>query len=284
VAATRAKNYLVLPLYISKGAKKYFGWFKELYPLDGNGSPFPYSGDEVSPILDRTNAIEVPEQESVRTVEKFSLGKADFWNEAEKNVYEQEREAWLKTRVEDVTSHTYITPSSLHDYKPELYADSHKSGVGGKEFGTMLHAILEKLDLRNPDKLPELCKIEADKHDMEKHVDTLITLVNKNIGTILFEEMKDADKLIKELSFGGMAAEGEVIIGQADVLFFYDGEWTLADYKTDKITDAKAAAEQYVSQIHAYISGLSKTFPYKISRAFVHFLEPAESVEVPLNF
>jgi len=284
VAATRAKNSLVLPMYVSKGAKKYFEWFKKLYPKDGNGAPFPYSGDEVYPILSGTTVIEVPEQKDVRAVEKFSLGKADFWNESEKDLYEQEREAWLQTRAADVASHTYITPSSLHDYNPELYADSYQSGGGGKDFGTLVHAILEKLDFKNIDNLPELCKIEAQKHDMEKHTDSLIMLVKKNTNTMLFEEMKEADKLIKELSFAGMTSEGEIIIGQADVLFLYDGEWTLGDYKTDKITDAAAAATQYIPQIHAYISGLSKTFPYKISRAFVHFLEPAESVEVPLSF
>ncbi len=278
VAATRAKDCLVLPIYISKGGKKYLDWFRKTYPINENGeldvedienSPFAeFTESRVAPFVsDSLGAI--TEQE--KTKRKKVLSPEEY--SAKKN-------EWIKAREELISSSSLtpvlVTPSRIKAHEVQKKTSPRKDG---KKFGRTVHRILELIDFRKIDRLMGLCELEGNRHDIDP--DELFGLIEQNLSTPLFQRIIKSEICLKEVSFG-KSYDNKVIHGQADLLFLENNKWTLVDYKTDSVSEKEIgdAKKQYTAQIQAYITGLRENFPHEISDAYIHFVTPATSVEV----
>ena len=116
-----------------------------------------------------------------------------------------------------------------------------------------------------------------------------VNLSRSSIG----RQMLSSDMLEKEFRFSllvnagdyfGEKAEGEDMLlqGIIDCFFIKDGELTILDYKTDKVTpeEAPRRAKSYIPQLRVYGEALKKILGCEPRHKYIYFLSCGQLIEV----
>ena len=133
------------------------------------------------------------------------------------------------------------------------------SGLGGEEFGSVVHLLLESA-MRNPQAdLAQLARTALAQHDLPiaaaEEVLELIEGVRRS--QIWARALASGGAMVEvPLLVPGKTPHGLPLIVRAviDLVFPDDGGWVIVDYKTDRVAQSNIAglAERYAPQLRSY--------------------------------
>ncbi|MSR64233.1 MAG: hypothetical protein EXS18_00440 [Verrucomicrobiae bacterium] len=277
VAATRARDYLVLPWFAEKG--------HYLDVIKGVFDP-AHEGETIAMFFRRDG--KQSRTASARSSEVIRV-ELDEPEPSQRNEVEQmvaHRVEWLAARegrlVRANAGRASATPSRLADEKkPETEKRTGASVERAAMFGTVMHEVLSMIDFTKANERAALWKSSADLAGMSAdETKRGAEMLERFARTELFGRIARANEIHREMPFA--SRKGDAIIeGIMDLVFREGDEWTLLDYKTDHVSkeDVAGHAEGYRPQIDAYAEAL-KTIGGIGAAKIVMFLRPCEAVRL----
>ena len=210
----------------------------------------------------------------------------------------------LKRRfsVEDAAEEkAYIPLKEVHGSSKNVFKRpdfmQEKTGLSAAEYGTLMHAVLQHIDLAGDTgreglekQLAKMVEQELLLPEQAKAVrlDAVASFLQSPLGT----RMKKARRLWRELPFSRRLeahrfypeAESEARIfvqGVIDVLFEDEaGALVLLDYKTDKNTRPAAVREKYRLQIEIYTEAVEAILGRKVAERCLYLLQDGSVVQL----
>lgn len=182
-----------------------------------------------------------------------------------------------------------VSAYAAFEKNPKQYRDIYEIGYPGDleperneppepgdsyaDFGTAVHRILELLDFENPARhLTALIQEACAGMPPEKHEEAA-EIVRRFCSTPVFERLKRAQKVYRELPFVINQRHGRVE-GVIDVLFQDSaGHWHVLDYKTAVGDAAKSKEAGYELQIGIYAFAVQKILKITPKTGVVYFLK-----------
>jgi len=156
-------------------------------------------------------------------------------------------------------------PAPLNDSEPARFAPD------GRVLGNLVHAVLERIDFRQPADVRSWCDFLAPQWapiDTPRYADRAAELVERFLATDRAARLAQAATLRREVEFllawppGGAAWHGRYLHGYLDLLYQdADGRWRLLDYKTNRAADGHVPqiAARYELQMLAYSVACERT-------------------------
>lgn len=245
VAATRAKNLLVVSRYPSAPQKSPWQLFNSYF--DG-----------------------VPELEEVES----SKGTAEGTG-IEITGQDLAASSPLSLPSYSVRSVTYLAQDGRE-------GPSRNSAGRGQSWGRAIHRVLEVCAQQRPSNLdPFVEKVLAEEGRPLEEKEEVITLVNEIAGSPLWQRMLKSKKRLVEVPFSIKAAAGEygftcetIISGTIDLAFLEEDGWVIADYKTDTVESETQLAElvnYYTPQVKMYRKSWEALAKTKVHEAGLYF-------------
>jgi ATP-dependent helicase/nuclease subunit A len=113
------------------------------------------------------------------------------------------------------------------------------------EFGTAVHALLERIDLRRPEDAPAIAAAVAREHSLIGREGEIAEVAARALGADVVRRALASRRLLRETPFtSALPADGPpgLAEGRIDLLFEEDGGLVIVDFKTDNVTAAEARA------------------------------------------
>ena len=271
VAATRAENLLVLPLFWSsrRRSRNSFLSFLQQTGYFAEPADVPYGKAEGGVFYWDTNAPteNATEGEPARpSLSSVGSGVAEELL-ARRNAWESQHQV-AASRAN--AGERIITPSALEAMGHKTAPNNPPTGPGGRRLGSLFHAVIQRLPLRNDDRT-----------DTEKMAENLARLEGKNHGATSAEVaevsrlclgicdnveyrslLDEAETVRQEVPFVlplsdlpelDLPEEG-FVEGSIDLLVRSRERTHILDYKTDRLdgADPERAAERYWPQLIVY--------------------------------
>lgn len=236
VAATRARDYLVLPRFYKSGAAGFWAYLEQAEEGAAGlwSGSFSFQAGPAGPLPDDEAgafAGAPPDRDESALLDHL-IARRRRWDEDLKKAIAAAAvpgpyiSAGALAGLAGEPAPQVEQPFSLTDPASTLTGD-------GTAFGSAFHRVMERLDLRRP--LPERLAAEAsraaDYWGLENS-DELIRLVQKTLEHPLLLRARRAGRLFKELPFS-YKFESLLVEGVVDLLFQEGEELVIVDYKTD---------------------------------------------------
>src|SRR5439155_848908 len=151
------------------------------------------------------------------------------------------------------------TASALKD-DVEYLAPSDDSVRRGRavDFGTAVHALLERVDLRRPEFVEPMSAAIAAEFGMPERRAEIARVATNALETTVIARALRSERVLREPPFVAPLplddhASG-VAEGRIDLLFVEDGSIVVVDFKTDavRVADVEARAAEYRGQALIY--------------------------------
>ena len=233
VAATRAKNMLVVSSYEAPLTRK--AW--EL--LDG------YLGD--------VEELVIPEPAGVVGKKEVSVSKKEY----------EEVRAVLQGNIERGIEPSYLVESVTSLAKAEGELPGWSESGRGMSWGRVVHHVLNVVGRGDDIDLELLVRNElvAEERDLGEKW-RMLDLIESILGSEFWARMLKAERKYFEIPFSiktdAKALELDkdlpvILTGVIDLVFWEDGGWVIADYKTDEIErSVKKFVDYYTPQVKIY--------------------------------
>ncbi len=161
--------------------------------------------------------------------------------------------------------------------------------AGGTDFGSLVHAILARLEPPSPERLESL-RDEGVAYARTfglgpEDVGHAMGLIRDSMGTgRILARAAAASKRRRELPFV-FELEGRVIRGFIDLVFEEGGKLVVVDFKTDNVAagEAEDKASFYENQGAAYVMGLESATGLEAGELVFSFLRPGVDVSRPVD-
>jgi ATP-dependent helicase/nuclease subunit A len=156
------------------------------------------------------------------------------------------------------------------------------SGTGGRDFGRLVHQILEWIPLDASERALAMAQALGPRYGLdEAGAARAAAAVRAALSTPVMDRARRASRVHRELRFW-MPEDGELIEGIVDLVIEEDGELVLVDYKTDGITDQQAIAQaaHHAPQLQLYGRGLATATGLRIRERLVLFTALGRTVQV----
>jgi ATP-dependent exoDNAse (exonuclease V) beta subunit len=136
------------------------------------------------------------------------------------------------------------------------------------DFGSAVHDVLERIDFARVDDARVLAEAVAKQYGMSDRVDEIVTCVENVLGHEIMARAQASNRVLRETAFtaplppaGPDADDGGLAEGRIDLLFAEDGGVVVVDFKTDRVSEAKAPerAAIYRNQALVYAWAAQKT-------------------------
>ncbi len=158
--------------------------------------------------------------------------------------------------------------------------------VSGRDFGSLVHKLLEWLPLEDPltaaARARTLAEALAPSFGLDADAaDRAARDVRTALGSPLFARARAAARVWRELPL--CFPDGEHLVeGVVDLVFEEEGRLVIVDYKTDAITaeQALAQAAHHAPQVQLYGRGLAQAFGIPVRERLVLFTALGRSVPV----
>ena len=252
VAATRAKERLVIP------------WFA------ANGGRIDLLARGFEPVA--SHLVETPDGDSLLPTGSEVAGLEPKRDSAKDLI--DRRRRWTESRVKLLARAAKpavrVSPSKLAGE-----AEPREDEPGGTEreramdLGVVVHGALEALDLKTAS-AQQRVQIEqfiarTGLSDEDKR--RAAGMVSAALGSELLARARQAEQVYRELPFAHVVEEG-LMEGKIDLLFCEKGRWVLVDYKTD----TRVVVEKYTGQLHAYEAALKEVAGIALAQKLLFFL------------
>jgi ATP-dependent exoDNAse (exonuclease V) beta subunit len=159
-------------------------------------------------------------------------------------------------RVSTVTAHAKIAyPTDFPVAVIESGADR-LARPNGRRLGSLVHAVLQLIDVRAPDNVGEVARGQARVLGAsEDEIRAAIVAVRAALAHPLMQAAAAADVLRRETPV--ILQDGiSTIEGVVDLAFLADGAWAIVDFKTDPVLAADTRAT-YEAQVRLYARAIS---------------------------
>jgi ATP-dependent exoDNAse (exonuclease V) beta subunit len=238
VAATRARDHLVVPLF--RGRRKgFFEMIEEkLPPLEGMRAWSAVNGQ----LIAGAGAL------NLHCGDKPPLRVSPASSADEDQTPLDRRKNWKETldSVKERASRglSVLAPSSadLADFRglffeglPELREPGRSVDWTGAALGLAFHSVMERLDLKSGRNLEELCREKTMDTSVAAVAQRLAELCRGCIGHPVMERARSSNRLFREVPFS-VAMDDKIVEGKIDLLFREQGGWAIVDYKTDDVS------------------------------------------------
>ncbi len=285
VAATRAKDRLVVPFFDkdhghakrTELSKSLSGWLK---------SAGADQGEAIAAGTLPAGAADLPVwRGSIRSARPGDIARVLA-----------ERDAWLGAHEALVTEgnrqlRVRTATSMKAEMEPPWASDEQIRRSRAADFGTAVHALLERIDLRDHADLAERAQVVAVEFGMRERAGEIERVARNALGSPALDRARASKRFLREVAFtaplpGDDGGFGE---GRIDLLFLEDGAngpgIIVVDYKTDTIRphELRARTESYRPQALVYAwAAAAATGLLVRAVVFLYARLPAESI-VPVD-
>jgi len=275
VAMTRARDRLILPLYwYSERPSEFIGYLSQRYAegaVNAGARLIPTRLDEIT--RERRDAFVLPLPSEAQQSPLALAHQAD----------RREWQERVRRRTEALAGGRHIA------YATELAAGESRPTIGQEEaatFGTLVHHLLEIVDLSEPSDLEALALAEARRCGCpEEMARRASAVVRRTLESDFFRRrVAKAKEIHREVPFVS-CSNGEIVEGRMDMVLIEEDGAVLVDYKTEPATSAEASrrAKAYAAQLQIYASALERVIGRRIKEAFVFFTHTADAIPVPVG-
>ena len=282
VAATRARDLLVIPAYWAK--KPDDGLLKHLQQTRPPTETNTVQCDAAMHIP--THAFDLQKETHDKFIMRPNIATP---LPPEAVAFQQHRHAWLSAlheRAATLNAGRPITTATetVQKHPLEQLPPSPTDAALGKDIGTLVHNILERIDFRNPANLAALAAAHARTLGLPgEAIQTARELATRALALpVLARRAANAKDLHKEVPFtvheGAAAIEGRI-----DLVFIEDGGAVIVDYKTDRVNAREAIirAEHYRPQAETYVRAMQQVLDVPVKEMILLFIHPGVSVTLP---
>jgi ATP-dependent helicase/nuclease subunit A len=243
VAATRAKDRLVVPFFAKDQAPK-----AEVKSLNDH---LRLAGAHLGDALD---AATLPAVDAELPVWRGRIGGSSDAAVTKMNV---ERSEWLSERrtlvaTASVGLRVRTATSSKDGVEPPWSSDEQVRRGRAADFGTAVHELLERVDLYDYTDLGERARVVASEYGMTDRIDEIEAAARNALGRPVMDRARASRRILREVAFTApLPPEADSDLagfaeGRIDLLFTEDGangqEIIIVDFKTDRIGDSEIAA------------------------------------------
>jgi ATP-dependent helicase/nuclease subunit A len=294
VAATRAADYLILP--IAAEPEKAKGLLGKMVPY-------------LPPLNDDTRGQDV---ENVHVLDTYLLPSIDTRPAPRLPITADEvelshaaRTEWLRQRETFLgsgnTPRRVVTASSKKGWERN---DTRETGIETSpvdspverspavRIGNALHGVMEQIDLKRHSSLDDtvLKLIESALDDAEiaprDHASRkrVREMVERILDSDLIARARTADELVQEVEFGYGLPDGGMIQGQMDLIFIEDGELIVGDFKSDRVKPGEATTRtrsHYEGQAAVYAFAAHQVTGLPVREVIFYFAQTGEPVSLP---
>ncbi|MBM3308567.1 MAG: PD-(D/E)XK nuclease family protein, partial [Candidatus Eisenbacteria bacterium] len=290
VGMTRARDALVVPWFVKKGDAGQAGLLAHLAGVrERAGEPVrslaEARGRTVVPF--DTGALELgrgPKRPlRVDTERALAMDPAGTRAAAELAEWNARREA----RAAELHRPAPIrTPSGAEEQAAAAPASGGRGRPGeaaGLEFGSLVHAVMERVDFGNPGGAGAIAAALARTAGLPvSAANEAADLVARALASPVMRRAAASGRAFREVPFC-VASGGGIVEGRSDLVFEEPEGLVVVDYKSDTLTEGGAAelVERYRGQAEAYARALSQAIGKPVKEAVLLFLRGPE--EVPIS-
>jgi ATP-dependent exoDNAse (exonuclease V) beta subunit len=259
VAATRARDHLVLSMYKTTGdSKSLAAVITQL--LNGRNDVWTKALPNAS--SHKTGSSGTSETHQLKG---HSLDDQDNWV--------ARRNELLKNRGRPLS--VAATTIAQVDKGESLAEEPWKRGRGGTSIGRAVHAVLQTIDLKTGAQIEEVSQAQAAAEGISHRHAEIVGLVSSAIATDVVKRAMASGKLWREVPVGIPIADG-VLDGFIDLLFEEKDGLVVVDYKTDDLDarDTEDVAQKYRLQGGAYALALQRATGKTVKEVVFLFLRP----------
>ncbi len=248
VAATRAKDRLVVPLLVNPNDKP----VTEIKSLNGwlRSAGAANVAEEDADIVDTAT---LPALEAEPRIWRWPTAEA---HPASVRELIETREAWQSAHralVDDAaTPYRIVTATSLKaewERSADVTSDDAIRRGRATEFGTAVHELLEKIDLSRPQDIPALATAIAAQSGLNDRADEIEQLARNTLASDVVARALRSRHLLREVPFTAPLPEGDGLAeGRIDLLFEEDSPGgrgiVVVDFKTDAVRSEREVDER----------------------------------------
>ncbi len=296
VACTRAADYLILSSSIKDLQKPTSDWLKFLgkrFDLQTGRCiadlPADYGEPQVRVACEEP-AIERKTRGKLRgaNLDKLVEQTRQLAESGMGTVPDSIRPIPVDARARKRFSFSRLSGSMVREDRPASEAIATDSpSLDPRGFGTLLHAVLERIDFARANDILGLCEPLASLH-MESNEQQAAEEAARLVGSFLQSSraaaLAEAKEVCREVEFvlpwppGQKPFEGRYIQGVIDCLYQdTSGDWHLLDYKSNQVDAAGVpkAASHYAMQMAVYATACERALGVRPVESVLHFLRPA---------
>jgi ATP-dependent exoDNAse (exonuclease V) beta subunit len=287
VAATRARDYLVIPLFWGK-RKGFFSLLEGKVP--GMDEMHPWSVVD-GQLIAGGGCFDL--QPAEKPPLRLDLGES----ERERETPWQRRIHWKETldSVKEKASRglPLLAPSSsaFLDFPPYFFdekTEPRASGKGSEEsglyFGLAFHAVMERLDLASGSNLGDLSRVKAMDQSIPGLAEKIETLCRRCLDHPLMERARKSKRIFREVPFS-VSLNDNIVEGKIDLLFEEGGSWAIVDYKTDDVSgeSLEQRFQSYQEQGTWYARAVHQATGGKVKEVTFFFVRSGEVRTIKLQ-
>ncbi len=279
VAATRARDYLVIPL-IAGDKKRFLGplwenlglsleipWGKNLHP-SGRGGPAVriYDSRKLDVEKRELRPFRIGVELKKLKPDGRSVGLVRAWEKSLKQIHKQGR------KEDQVVATTALVKVGRATEVPKGWKQDRAA-----LFGSFIHELFYHLDFHSSDGLETMARALGKKYGLEEgQVVRGIELAQWGLSSMVMRRAARCHDLWRELPF--VYREGRSLVeGFIDLVFEENGELVIVDYKTDSVQSGLPLEERsrlYEPQALVYAVALEKITQKKVKEVVFLFLTP----------
>lgn len=289
-----------LPAQLVKRYKTYLDWLELVYLRNNNEALNMF-------ICTKQELENNKKQEEIKPIKEYEIPE-QLKNELKEKIEWQ----YPKKELSNIPSKSSVTKiKDIHSYGKEYELDedldcvletpqflSEQKGLTGAQKGTVMHFVLQKIDLKRDYTIQELrefiSELVAKKLLTDKEAQTVkIDKIKSFLDSDLAKDIRQAKEIYQEKPFYLYVpakeiyniSEEEKIVVQGIIDLYYrnkEGKLILVDYKTDFVEnkDKNVLIQKYGKQIECYKKAIEQGTKEKVEKSFIYSLYLDEEVEV----
>jgi ATP-dependent exoDNAse (exonuclease V) beta subunit len=164
--------------------------------------------------------------------------------------------------------------------RPAAPSDDIRRGTA-TEFGSAVHAVLERTRLRDDGQLDRIAAAVAGESGLESRADEIARIARRALESDVVRRARQSERVLLEAPFtlalpAEAGAGGGVAEGRIDLLFEEDGQAVIVDFKTDAVSASEAdeRAEYYRNQALVYAWAVSEAAAIPVRQVIFLFARP----------
>ncbi len=156
-------------------------------------------------------------------------------------------------RCDAVTRWSQEQPTDRVPVVSLIATSTKRRDVGGKRFGTLVHAVLATVPFDGDDEVVHsFCSLQARLLGAtEPELDAAAFAVSDALAHPLLQRAAAATRCCREFGIVYRLPDGPLLEGSVDLAFFDEGAWTIVDFKTDRDVGDRKAAYQHQIDLYA---------------------------------
>jgi len=272
VAATRARDYLVIPTFATSQSRGFLASMGATGFLPAAGGGAEHRG---AVVLQPEAFGRLPQPAEPFRLSLADVPQADVSLSVEKGGW---RRALVALLGSPATGRSFRSPSGEADSRRKDRATPVTARPAGsrraRALGLAVHAVLEKIDLATGADMGVMCEEESERAGYPDLAAEARALVERALSSRLIKEALAAPRYFRELPFAA-AGDSWITEGRVDLAWESGGGLIVVDFKTDRVdseADLAAHVDTYMPQAALYAVGLQQATGRPVREVVFHFL------------